>query len=188
MHSVASGILSGATQKPYAGRVSEMRHAEDEKRTTKTRTIGAVDAEGMTRLSALRFNVANVAKALASAVKVVKAGNLVVMHPDPEKCFIQNISTGERMKLREEKGTYVFDVVFEETKEAGQVTLDSGAGVSVWPRNKMKGVKLLPKQEGLRMVAANGTEIVNEGQKVIKFRGYEMESKGEADQTFGRPK
>ena len=92
---------------------------------------------------------------------MVKAGNLVVMHPGPEKCFIQNISTGEHIKLTEEKGTYVFDVVLDETKEVGQVTLDSGAGVSVWPRNKMKGVKLLPKQKGLRMVAANGTEIVN---------------------------
>ena len=103
-----------------------------------TRTIGGDEVEGMTRLSALRFNVADVAKALASTVKVVKAGNLVVMHPDPEKCFIQNILNGERMKLREEKGSYVFDVVFDETKEVGQATLESGAGVSVWPRNKMK--------------------------------------------------
>ena len=35
------------------------------------------------------------------------------------------------MRLREKRGTYVFDVVFEDTKEKGEVTLDSGAGVSV---------------------------------------------------------
>ena len=63
------------------------------------------------------------------------------------------------MRLGEERGTYVFDVVYEDTKERGEVTLDSGAGVSVWPREKLKGVQLLPNQKGLRMVAANRTEI-----------------------------
>ena len=38
------------------------------------------------------------------------------------------------MRLREEKGTYVLDVIFKDTKEEGQVTLDSGAGVSVSQR------------------------------------------------------
>ena len=69
----------------------------------------------------------------------------------------------------------VFDVIFEDTKDEGTVTLDSGAGVSVWP-------------EGLHMVAANGTEIRNLGQKVIKFRGVGVETRGVADPTSGRPK
>ena len=132
--------------------------------------------------------MANVAKPLAAAVKVAQAGNIIVMHPDPDKCFIQNIESGERMRLRENRGTYVFDVIYEDTKEKGIVTLDSGAGVSVWPKSQLQSVPMLPKQKGLRMVAANGTEIKNEGQKIIKFRGVGAEAQGAADPTFGRPK
>ena len=82
----------------------------------------------------------------------------------------------------------VFDVVFEDTGESGQVTLDSGAGVSVWPKDKLKTVKMLPAQKGLRMVAANGTEIRNEGQKIIKFRGVQMTREANDESAFGRPK
>ena len=153
-----------------------------------TREICGVDSDGLTRLSAIRFNVANVAKPLAAAVKVAQAGNIIVMHPDPDKCFIQNIESGERMMLRESRGTYVFDVIYEDTKEKGVVTLDSGAGVSVWPKDQLKEVKMLPKVKGLRMVAANGTEIKNEGQKVIRFRGVGAEAQGSPNPTFGRPK
>ena len=58
----------------------------------------------------------------------------------------------------------------------------------MWPKGKMKNVKMLPRQKGLRMKAANGTEIVNEGQKVIRFRGVGSETQGNADPAFGRPK
>jgi hypothetical protein len=34
-----------------------------------------------------------------------------------------------------------------------------------------KGVPMMPKQKGLKMLAANGTEIENLGRKLIKFRG-----------------
>ena len=120
--------------------------------------------------------MADVSKPLAAAVKVAKVGNIIVIHLDEDKCFIQNINPGERMKLREKRGTYAFDVVYEENKEEGEVTIDSGAGVSVWPKGKLKEVKMLPKQKGLRMKAANGTEIVNEGQTVIRFGGIGAEN------------
>ena len=110
-----------------------------------TREICGVDADGLTRLSAIRFNVAIVAKSLAGAVKVAQAGYIIVMHPDPEKCFIQNIASGEHMMLRENRGADVFDVIYEDTKEKGTVTLDSGAGVSVWPKDQLKGVPMLTK-------------------------------------------
>ena len=51
--------------------------------------------------------MANVAKPLASAGKVAEVGNLVVMHPNKDKCVIQNLESGERMVLGEERGTYV---------------------------------------------------------------------------------
>jgi len=40
----------------------------------------------------------------------------------------------------------------------------------------MLGVKIMPKRRGLRMVAANGTDIENLGQKVIKFRGVAVDT------------
>ena len=92
------------------------------------------------------------------------------------------------MRLREERGTYVFDVIFEDTKEEGKSTLDSGAGVSVWPNGKMKEVFLFSKKKVLGMLAANGTEIRNEGRKVTKFRRLGGEEPGTADPIFGRPK
>ena len=94
--------------------------------------------------------------ALAAAAKVAKAGSSCT---DEDKCFIQNINSRERMRLREKRETYVFDVAYEENKEKGEATFDSGAGVSVWPKGKLKEVKMLPKQKGMRMKAANGTEI-----------------------------
>ena len=78
------------------------------------------------------------------------------------------------MALRAHRGTYVFDVVYEETGEKDVVTLDSGAGVSVWPKNKMPELRLEPKQKGLKMVAANGSAIENFGQKVVAFHGKEI--------------
>ena len=44
----------------------------------------------------------------------------------------------------------------------------------VWPKDKLKEVRLLPKKPGLRMCAANGSEIQNHGRKVIKFRGNDF--------------
>ena len=80
----------------------------------------------------------------------------------------------------------MFDVVYEDTTDTGTVTLDSGAGVSVWPKSKAREGTLLAKKPGLKMVAANGTEIRNEGQTVIKFRG--LPTSMAPDPTLARPK
>ena len=175
--------ISRNAEKSYSGKVQDSLPMKMPEKIT--RAICGVDAK-LSRLSSIRFNVANVSKPLAAAVKVAEAGNLIVMHPDESKCFIQNLESGERMQMRKDRGTFVFDVVYEDTKETGTVTLDSGAGVSVWPRAKVKEGTLLPKKPGLKMIAANGTEIRNEGQKVIKFRG--LSTSTAPDTTFARPK
>ena len=83
-------------------------------------------------------------KPLAAASKIVEAGNRVVLDPEPGKSFIENIKTGERMKVRVKKGVYVVDVRYEDGK-TGVITLDSGAGVSVWPKDQASPGKMLPR-------------------------------------------
>ena len=124
------------------------------------------------------------AKPLASAVKITEASNVAVLHPEEGKSFILNLDTRERIKVRKEKGAYVFDVQYTEGDEAGTVTLDSGASVSVWPKNLLPKVKIQPKEEGLRTIAANGTEIKNYGQALVKFRGTAMQEDDKLEQVF----
>ena len=72
--------------------------------------------------------------------------------------------------LRVLNGVYVFDVTYKDGTE-GVVTSDSGAGVHVMPKGLQPEVKLGPKNEGLRMSAANGSVMENLGTKVLKFKG-----------------
>ena len=39
--------------------------------------------------------------------------------------YIENIESSEKMALRQKKGTFVFDVVYEESGEKDEVTLDT---------------------------------------------------------------
>ena len=148
---------------PLSGR----RRAGSE-RVEVQRYIGAVEEGMWSRLSGMTFHVADVKKPLASAAKVVEAGNRVVL--DPNGCYIESLATGEKIALRKERGVFVIDVRYESGEE-GTITLDSGAGVSVWPKDLQPSVKMLPRKEGLRMIAANGTVIDNIGQKIIRFQG-----------------
>ena len=91
--------------------------------------IGAVEKTegvkgGTSRKKAMKFNVEDVKKPLASAAKVVSAGNRICMGPTPNENFIENTSTGENIELRIEGGTYVFDVEYE----------DGELGPSRWTR------------------------------------------------------
>ena len=79
------------------------------------------------------------------------------------------------MKIREADGTFVYDVVLE-GGEVCTVTLDSGAGCNVWPKSKrVKGAVMMPRNEALRMIAANGTPIENYGRQRVKFQGVKAE-------------
>ena len=143
--------------------------------------IGHVGDGGrkLSRASGMRFNVAKVKRPLASAAKVVQAGNRIQMGPRPEDNYIQNLETGEKIAIRVERGTYVFDVEYKDGSE-GTITLDSGAGVNVWPEELLPNIPMMAKDPGLRMTAANGTQIENLGTKVVEFRGVEPGFIGQA--------
>jgi len=129
--------------------------------------LNAIGDEQWTGPTSIRFNVANVQRPLAAASKVVEKGNRVVMEPGGG--FIENIASGERIQLRIDRGVYVFDVKLSDGSP-GVVALDSGVGVNVWPKTWSNEAKMEEKIRGLSMVAANGTEIENLGQKVIRFK------------------
>ena len=63
--------------------------------------------------------------------------------------------------------TFVINGTFE-NGEDGTITLDLRAGVNVWPKHVEVPGKNIPKKQGLKMCAANGTEIANFGRKVIR--------------------
>jgi len=126
----------------------------------------------LTRPSAMDFNEADVKKPLASAACVTRAGNRIML--DGEGGFIENKFTGEKMQVQIENGVYVYEVQME-SGDIVKVTLDSGAGCNVWPRGLPSGAVLRPKKHGMKMVAANGTEIANYGRRLIKFRGVESQ-------------
>jgi hypothetical protein len=127
--------------------------------------IGAVGV-GSGRKAAMRLHVAGVQRPLASAAKVAQAGNRVVMSSNGS--FIEHEKTGERIPLRVERGTFVFDVQYQ-GGTCGTITLASGAGVNVWPEHLLTEVPMGPPDAGLRMTAANGTQIASCGTKLIEF-------------------
>ena len=81
--------------------------------------------------------------------------------------------TGAKIALRIDRGTFVFDVEFQDG-EVGTITLDSGAGVNVWPENLQSHVPMMAKHPRLRMTAANSTNIDNLWTKIIKFHGVQQ--------------
>ena len=129
-------------------------------------------AEKLTRPSAMDFHEADVKKPLASAACVTRAGNRIIL--DDQGGVIENKETGEKMQVKIENGVYVYEVQME-SGEMVKVTLDSGAGCNVWPRGLQSGAELRDKKEGMRMVAANGTDIKNYGRRLVRFRGVQAQ-------------
>jgi hypothetical protein len=124
-----------------------------------------------TRPCSLRFNIADVRRPLASATAVTEAGNTIVLNS--EGGYVVNDTTGEAMKVIKERGVFVMQVHLADGRQEN-ITLDSGAGVSVWPKGRpFGGGAVGPRAAGLKMVAANGSEIASYGQAVVNFTAEE---------------
>ena len=85
-----------------------------------------------TQKRAIELNAADVRKPLASAVKMVRAGNRRVF--DEDGSHVESKSTGERIWVEVKDETFVFNITFENGKD-GTITLDLGGGVNVWPKH-----------------------------------------------------
>ena len=76
-----------------------------------------------------------------------------------------------------EQGNLIRSSVFRNQEPLWRENQQSGGPaqhilhMNVWPADWPTSVPLKPKQPGLRMTAANGSEIENGAQKIIKFRG-----------------
>jgi len=145
----------------------------DDKR--KCKEVNAVGTKPTTRMAQLEFNEADVRKPLASARAVAKAGNGIWL--DESGGFIMNLETGECMEVKVANDVYVFDVELDDKSEA-MITLDSGAGCSVWPYGRHAGhSQMQPPKKGVGMVAANGTAIRHYGQRTLRFKGVKTEAR-----------
>ena len=67
--------------------------------------------------SSVVFQVTHARKPLASVSKIVRKGNRVIF--DAQGSYIENVSTGKRIGLHEENGTYHLDVEFVLKPESG---------------------------------------------------------------------
>ena len=113
-------------------------------------------------------------------VKIVRANNRVVFdlnEDGSDASYIMNKTTGEKMQLRIDNETFVFDVQFSNGADVS-IGLDSGAGCKVFPDGKLPQVPLKALKVQPNLVAANGTPIAAYGQKIVRFRG--MDFRGQA--------
>lgn len=73
---------------------------------------------GEAGINGITFQVTDVAKPLAAVSRILDKGNRVVFNRGAEGSYIENVSTGEWMPLKEEKGTFVLEVDFLQPEEA----------------------------------------------------------------------
>jgi hypothetical protein len=106
-----------------------------------------------------------------------KEGNVERTTPRlPEKKATKIANRYEALDESEEETVEIMQVEEKHEEVEVEITVDSGAGASVWPRKLRGGGKLRPKNK-MRFEAANGTNIENYGQKMVKFEPTEKEGK-----------
>ena len=79
------------------------------------------------------FHAAEVSKPLLSVKRITECGNRVHFGPSANESYIQNVSTGDKVFLRETpSGSYVLDAILQKTGST-EITIDSGAEDNVCP-------------------------------------------------------
>ena len=159
--------------KPSQIKTHNKFHALENSEAVEVNELGSKE---MTRMAQLEFNEADVRNPLASARFVAKAGNGIWLEANGG--YIENLESGERMAVKIVNDVYVFDVELDDGS-TDVVTLDSGAGCSVWPHGRHAGTsKMTEKKKCVGMVAANGTPIKHYGQRKVNFKGAKAAESG----------
>jgi hypothetical protein len=161
-------------QQMHEQQMHEQQMHEQQMHEQQKQEVNEVQGQRLTRACKLEFNIGPVRRPLASASKMVEAGDRIVLEAGGG--CVENLVTGERMEVRQEAGVFVMNVQYEGGDE-GKILLDSGAGVSVWPEKLAACGAVLPPHKGLRMIAASGSPISNLGRRKVGFRGMEQRGK-----------
>ena len=88
----------------------------------KIRNLGAQFVKGKTEAgeeASMRFQVAEVTKALGAVGKICEAGNRVIF--DEEGSFIEDKKTGRKTTIRKERGCYFLDLYVKEGKDGAMI-------------------------------------------------------------------
>ena len=75
-------------------------------------------------LAQMEFHVTNSNKALASAVDITDAGNAITLSKKKGESVIINDKTKEKIYLRRENGTFVFDIELEDEFEEDETKME----------------------------------------------------------------
>ena len=69
--------------------------------------------KGTQKRKAMRFQVTDVKKPLASVARIIDEGSRVVFGPGAGGCFIENLRTGEKIPMTRERGSFVLEGDFD---------------------------------------------------------------------------
>ena len=78
------------------------------------------EMDGVTGKAGMKFLVSDVQKPLAAVSAIVEAGNEVVFRKGARDSYILNPKTGEKAKLKRERGTYTMEVTLDDPVFGGQ--------------------------------------------------------------------
>jgi hypothetical protein len=72
-------------------------------------------------VAGMNFEVTDVCKPLAAVWRLAEKNHLVQFGPAPEDCFIKNKETGNKIFMKQKKGSYVLQVEFVQEVDAEEV-------------------------------------------------------------------
>ena len=118
----------------------------------------------------LLFHVKDSKRMLAAVSRVMEAGNTVVFSRK-WGCYVECDATGEKMEMQKVKGVFVVKAKIWDGEKyvESEIVMDSGAADNVMPKDILKGVEMMSKEEGVRFQGANGSELGNYGRERISF-------------------
>ena len=107
------------------------------------------------------FEVCDVRRALAAVSRITSKGNRVAFGPEEDDNYIQNVKSGQKIKMRKKGGAYVVDVVLVGSGKKTEITIDSAAEEAVCPEEWASEFETtrLKKGEEMSLVSANGGKI-----------------------------
>ena len=140
------------------------------------REISLCAVERKSRRMAINFQVADVKRPLMAVKRMTETGNKVVFGPKEKDCYIENLESGERLRMYEKgHGSYALKVNFV-GKGQTEITVDSAAEESVCPSKWADQFGMVNADEWMKFSGANGNRIRHYGQRLVQVESPDVES------------